>query len=60
MFILLTIYSAWSVGTHLFLGWVGLGSLILGINSIIWNHNMGNWAPVWCDISQSFFFLFKQ
>ncbi|KAF8808062.1 pheromone receptor [Phlegmacium glaucopus] len=42
---------AWNVGTHLFLAWVGLSCLSLGINSIIWNHNTINWAPVWCDIS---------
>jgi pheromone a factor receptor len=50
-------YSAWNVGTHLFLAWVGLLCLFLGINSIIWNHNTVNWAPVWCDISQSSFFF---
>ena len=44
--------SAWNVGTPLFLAWAGLGCLFLGINSIIWNHNTVNWAPVWCDISQ--------
>ena len=47
-------YSAWSVGTHLFLAWVGLDCLFLGIDSIIWNNNTSNWAPVWCDIGQFF------
>jgi pheromone a factor receptor len=49
-----TIYSAWNVGIHFFLGWAGLECLILGINSIIWNHNTVNWASlaVWCDISK--------
>ena len=51
-----TITIAWNVGTHLFLAWVGLDCLFFGINSIIWNHNTINWAPVWCDISQFFFF----
>jgi len=45
---------AWNVGTQLFLAWVGLQCLFLGINSIIWNHNTINWAPVWCDISFRF------
>ena len=53
-------YSAWNIDTHLFLAWVGPECLILGINSIIWNHNTVNWAPVWCDISQFFFICFKQ
>ena len=29
----------------------------MGINSIIWNHNTVNWAPVWCDISEFSFTL---
>ena len=49
------IYPAWNVGVHVYLAWVGLGCLFLGINSIMWNHNTVNWAPVWCDISQFFF-----
>ena len=58
-----TIYSAWSwnIVCVFFLAWVGLESLFLGINSIIWNNNTINWAPVWCDICRFFlFFCFKQ
>lgn len=51
--------SGWNVGTHLFLAWIGLDCIFLGINSIIWDHNTVNWAPVWCDICQ-FFFRLKQ
>ena len=50
-------YSARNVGIHLYLAWVGLQCLFLGINSIMWNHNTVNWAPVWCDISQFFFWF---
>ncbi|KIJ11136.1 hypothetical protein PAXINDRAFT_171927 [Paxillus involutus ATCC 200175] len=38
-------------GICLFLAWTSLGCLILFINSIIWNDNVINWAPVWCDIT---------
>jgi pheromone a factor receptor len=31
--------------------WCGLGCLNMFINSIVWNGNAINWAPVWCDIS---------
>ncbi|EDR10419.1 uncharacterized protein LACBIDRAFT_145491, partial [Laccaria bicolor S238N-H82] len=31
--------------------WIGLSCLIAFINSIIWNGNIINWAPIWCDIS---------
>jgi len=49
-----TQFHAWNVGIHLYLAWVGLECLFLGINSIIWNHNTVNWAPVWCDITTRF------
>ncbi|KAF8842337.1 putative fungal pheromoneG-protein-coupled receptor [Paxillus ammoniavirescens] len=38
-------------GICLYLAWTSLGCLILFINSIIWNDNVINWAPVWCDIT---------
>lgn len=31
--------------------WTALGCLNQFINSIVWNGNAINWAPVWCDIS---------
>ena len=33
------------------MAWTGLACLNLFINSIVWNDNAINWAPVWCDIS---------
>lgn len=32
------------------MAWTALGCLNGFINSIIWNGNAINWAPVWCDI----------
>lgn len=32
------------------MAWTALGCLNNFINSIVWNHNAINWAPVWCDI----------
>ncbi|KAI6011502.1 pheromone A receptor-domain-containing protein [Pisolithus marmoratus] len=34
--------------------WTGLQCLNLFINSVIWNSNVLNVAPVWCDISSKF------
>jgi len=31
--------------------WVGLSCLTFFVNSIVWDGNVFNWAPVWCDIS---------
>ncbi|KAI9509915.1 STE3-domain-containing protein [Russula earlei] len=42
--------EAWNVGTCLFMAWTGLGCLIQCINSIVWNKNMIDKAPVYCDI----------
>ncbi|KAF5353506.1 hypothetical protein D9756_007973 [Leucocoprinus leucothites] len=46
--------EAWNTGTCLFMAWSGLSCLGLCINSIIWNGNAINWAPVWCDIFTRF------
>ena len=45
--------SAWNTGTCLYMIWVGLGCLLQCINSIVWNKNMINRAPVYCDICKS-------
>jgi len=42
--------EAWNTGTCLYMAWTGLGCLVQCINSIIWNKNMINKAPVYCDI----------
>ena len=33
--------------------WTGLGCLVQSINSIVWNKNMINRVPVYCDIGKS-------
>jgi hypothetical protein len=42
-----------NTGTCLFMIWTGLGCLMQCINSIVWNKNMVNRAPVYCDICNS-------
>jgi len=42
--------EAWNTGTCLYMAWTGLGCLIQCINSIVWNNNIINKAPVYCDI----------
>ena len=42
--------TAWNVGTCLYMIWTGLGCLIQCINSIVWNNNMIDKAPIYCDI----------
>jgi len=43
--------TAWNAGTCLYMAWAGLGCLMQCINSIVWNKNMIDKAPVYCDIS---------
>jgi len=43
--------AAWNTGTCLYMAWTGVTCLALFINSIVWNGNAINWAPVWCDIT---------
>lgn len=46
--------EAWNTGTCVYMFWVGMGCLNAFINSVVWNGNAINWAPVWCDISSKF------
>jgi Pheromone A receptor len=39
-----------NTGTCLFMAWSGITCLYQFINSVIWNGNIVNWSPVWCDI----------
>jgi len=44
--------EAWNVGTCLYMIWAGFACLNVFINSIVWNGNMINWAPGWCDLCE--------
>ncbi|KAI6007087.1 pheromone A receptor-domain-containing protein [Pisolithus albus] len=46
--------TAWNTGTCLYMIWTGLGCLNQFINSVVWNSDVINKAPVWCDISSKF------
>ncbi|KZT28900.1 pheromone receptor Rcb3 B43 [Neolentinus lepideus HHB14362 ss-1] len=43
--------EAWNTGTCLYMGWTAVQLLNFFINSVVWNNNAINWAPIWCDIS---------
>lgn len=47
-------WSARNVGTLLYIAWSFTGSLVFFVNSIVWDANLSNPAPVWCDISTKF------
>ena len=55
--VLLCIYgsplTSWNTGVHMYAIWVALECLIRGINSITWHGSVKDFAPVWCDISES-------
>ncbi|KAF7373125.1 Pheromone B alpha 1 receptor [Mycena sanguinolenta] len=46
--------EAWNVGTVLYMIWTALACLVFFINSIIWNGNVLDSAPTWCDLSTHF------
>lgn len=39
-----------NTGTCRSMVWIGLSCLNKFVNSIVWNSDAINWAPVWCDI----------
>ncbi|EGO00901.1 hypothetical protein SERLA73DRAFT_50345 [Serpula lacrymans var. lacrymans S7.3] len=43
--------KAGNIGTCAFIVWTGVLCFNGFVNSIIWDKNVTNWAPVWCDIS---------
>lgn len=55
---LLLLAAPWHVksrnsGTILYIGWALVGNLIFLVNAIVWNGNISNPAPIWCDIGTS-------
>jgi pheromone a factor receptor len=42
-----------NTGTLLYIFWVGIGTLVVLINKIVWRDHTLNIAPVWCDICPS-------
>jgi len=44
-------FQSWNTGTCLFMLWGSLACMNTFINSVIWNKNVMDVAPVWCDIS---------
>jgi len=42
--------EAWNTGTCLYMAWTGLGCFMQCINSIVWNNNMIDKAPIYSDI----------
>ncbi|KAF5367027.1 hypothetical protein D9758_004015 [Tetrapyrgos nigripes] len=60
-FVLVLIPLPWHIkarnaGTCLFIGWIGLACLVLGVDSIIWRTPKGTSDSIytWCDISTKF------
>jgi hypothetical protein len=45
--------QAWNVGTCAYIIWASVACLFEFINSLVWNGNILNPAPVWCDICTS-------
>jgi len=46
--------QAWNSGTCAFMIWTALPCLTGFVNSIVWNGNVNNPAPIWCDICTCF------
>ena len=48
----LTEALSWNAGTCLFIFWTGFSSFVFFVNSIVWDGNVVNWTPAWCDICE--------
>lgn len=59
--VLLLLPAPWHIrsknsGTLLYIFWSLTGNVIYFVNAIVWNGNIRNPAPIWCDIGQFFSF----
>ena len=43
--------EAWNTATCLHMLWLSISNLAFFVNSVLWDGNVVNWSPVWCDIS---------
>ncbi|KAH7930004.1 fungal pheromone STE3G-protein-coupled receptor [Leucogyrophana mollusca] len=48
-------FRTWNISTCAFVLWTSLGCLLQFVNSVVWDKNVNNWAPVWCDLCCRFF-----
>ncbi|KAI0698257.1 pheromone A receptor-domain-containing protein [Cytidiella melzeri] len=46
--------QAMNAGTCIYMLWASIASLIQFVNSLVWNGNINNVAPVWCDFATKF------
>ena len=44
-------HIAWNSGVCIYIGWVAVGSIILYVDAVVWNGNIGDPMPAWCDFS---------
>ncbi|KAL1743073.1 pheromone A receptor-domain-containing protein [Schizophyllum fasciatum] len=43
--------QAWNSGVCIYICWVAVGSLILYVDAVVWNGNINDPLPAWCDFS---------
>ncbi|KAL1718750.1 pheromone A receptor-domain-containing protein [Schizophyllum commune] len=43
--------QAWNSGVCIYIGWVAVGSIILYVDAVVWNGNISDPMPAWCDFS---------
>ncbi|EGO01494.1 hypothetical protein SERLA73DRAFT_49512 [Serpula lacrymans var. lacrymans S7.3] len=44
-------FRAKNISLCLYIVWTSICCLVYSVNSVVWDDNVENWAPVWCDIS---------
>ncbi|EIW75492.1 fungal pheromone STE3G-protein-coupled receptor, partial [Coniophora puteana RWD-64-598 SS2] len=42
---------AWNTGSVLYIMWTSVMCLTIAVNAAMWNGNVTDWAPAWCEIS---------
>jgi len=51
--------KAWNTATCLYMFWVSISNFSFFVNSVVWDGNVVDWSPIWCDISKFMSAIFR-
>ena len=53
LFAVTRVRNAANIAIISFAVWISVACFIHGVNTVLWKDNVNDFAPIWCDISES-------
>ena len=47
-------FYSWSVGIRVYVAWLALLCMCIGVNSVVWKDNTRDVSPAWCEFGALF------